>query len=48
MILLSVTEYAKLLNITRSAVLLQIKENRLAENAEAMLVGKSWVIRIVE
>ena len=41
---LSVTEYAAKLNITRQAVLLQIKEGRLAKNVTSKKVGATWVI----
>ena len=43
---LSVTEYANKLNITRSAVLLQIKDKRLPKNVSAKKIGNTWAITI--
>ena len=45
---LSVTQYAKLLTITRQAVLSQISEGRLASNVTARKVGNTWVLSIKE
>jgi len=42
----SVTEYAKRLNITRSAVLLQIKEKRLAKGVTARKIGNTYTISV--
>lgn len=42
----SVTDYAKSIQKTRQAVLLQIKEKRLPENVRAEKIGKTWVIEI--
>ena len=39
---LSVTEYAKRLGVTRSAVLLQIKEKRLAKGVTAKKIGNTY------
>jgi len=43
---LSVTEYAKLLGVTRQAVLWQIKEKRLSEGVTATKVGCNWIVKI--
>lgn len=43
---LSVTEYAKMLNLTRSAILLQIKENRLPKGVKVKKIGTTYVITI--
>jgi len=43
---LSVTEYANKLNITRQAVLSQIKQSRLPENVLAKKIGTIWVLVI--
>ncbi len=43
---LSVTEYAKLLGVTRQAVLWQIKYGRLAEGVSATKVGCNWIVKI--
>jgi len=39
---LSVTEYAKSLSITRQAVLLQIKEKRLAKGVTCKKIGNTY------
>lgn len=44
----SVTQYASLNNITRQAVLLQIKENRLPANVSAKKIGNSYCITVME
>ena len=43
---LSVTEYAKLLGITRSAVLLQIKEKRLAKGVTCKKIGNTYSLSV--
>ena len=43
---LSVTEYAKRLNITRSAVLLQIKEKRLPKNVTVKKIGNTYSLSV--
>lgn len=43
---LSVTEYAKSINQTRSSVLKQIKLNKLPSNVSASKVGTTWVITV--
>jgi predicted transcriptional regulator len=43
---LSVTEYAKLLGVTRQAVLLQIKEKRLAKGVTAKKIGNTYSLFI--
>lgn len=43
---LSVTEYAKRLNITRSAVLLQIKEKRLPKNITVKKIGNTYSLSV--
>jgi hypothetical protein len=47
---LSVTQYAKYLvpRVTRQAVLLQIKENRLPKNVKAEKIGSTYVILVRE
>lgn len=45
---LSVTEYAKMLNLTRSAILLQIKENRLPKGVKVKKIGTTYVITVSE
>jgi len=44
--ILSVTEYAKLLGVTRQAVLLQIKEKRLAKGVIAKKVGNTYSLSV--
>ena len=44
---LSVTEYSKRLGVTRSAVLLQIKEKRLPKNVTVVSLGKEYGARRV-
>ena len=44
--ILSVTEYAKLLGVTRSAVLLQIKDKRLAKGVTAKMIGNTYCISV--
>lgn len=39
---LSVTEYAKRLGVTRSAVLLQIKEKRLVKGVTSKKIGNTY------
>lgn len=43
---LSVTEYAKRLGITRQAVLLQIKEKRLAKGVTCKKIGNIYSLSI--
>jgi len=43
---LSVTEYAKRLGVTRSAVLLQIKEKRLAKGVTAKKIGNTYYLSV--
>jgi len=43
---LSVTEYSKLLGVTRSAVLLQIKEKRLAKGVTAKKIGNTYSLSV--
>lgn len=43
---LSVTEYAKRLNVTRSAVLLQIKDKRLAKGITAKKIGNTYFLTV--
>lgn len=43
---LSVTEYAKLLGVTRSAVLLQIKEKRLAKGVTEKKIGNTYSLSV--
>ncbi|MFA6570300.1 MAG: hypothetical protein WCT77_03610 [Bacteroidota bacterium] len=43
---LSVTEYAKRLGVTRSAVLLQIKDKRLAKGVTCKKIGNTYVIEV--
>jgi len=42
---LSVTEYSKLLGVTRQAVLWQIKYGKLAEGVSATKVGCNWIVK---
>ena len=44
---LSVTEYAKRLGVTRSAVLLQIKEKRLAKGIICKKIGKHMIFKLL-
>lgn len=44
---LSVTEYAKRLGITRSAVLLQIKEKRLAKRVTCKKIGNTYSLSVL-
>lgn len=44
--LLSVTEYAKMLGVTRSAILLQIKDERLAKGVTAKKIGNTYSLSI--
>jgi predicted transcriptional regulator len=43
---LSVTEYAKRLGVTRSAVLLQIKEKRLPKNVTVEKIGNTYTLSV--
>ena len=43
---LSVTEYAKRLGVTRSAVLLQIKEKRLPKNVTVKKIGNTYSLSV--
>jgi predicted DNA-binding transcriptional regulator AlpA len=45
---LSVTEYAKRLGITRSAVLLQIKEKRLPKNVTVKKIGNTYLLNEIK
>lgn len=46
MLELSVTQYAKQLDLTRQAVLAQIKENRLPDNVVCRKVGSVWILSV--
>lgn len=41
---MSVTQYADTVELTRQAVLAQIKENRLPEGVTAERIGHHWLI----
>ena len=43
---ISVTEYAKSLDITRQAVLLQIKEKRLAKGVTCKKIGNTYSLSV--
>jgi DNA-binding XRE family transcriptional regulator len=43
---LSVTEYAKLLGVTRQAILLQIKEKRLATGVTCKKIGNTYSLSV--
>jgi hypothetical protein len=43
---LSVTEYAKLLGLTRQAILLQIKEKRLAKGVTCKKIGNTYSLSV--
>ena len=43
---LSVTDYAKLLGVTRQAVLLQIKEKRLPKNVKVKKIGNTYLLSV--
>jgi DNA-binding XRE family transcriptional regulator len=43
---LSVTDYAKLLGVTRQAILLQIKEKRLPKNVTAKKIGNTYLLSV--
>ena len=43
---LSVTEYAKSLGVTRQAVLLQIKEKRLAKGVTCKKIGNTYSLSV--
>ena len=43
---LSVTDYAKLLGVTRQAILLQIKENRLPKNVTVKKIGNTYSLSV--
>ena len=43
---LSVTDYAKQLDITRQAVLLQIKEKRLPKNVTVHKIGNTYLLKV--
>ena len=43
---LSVTEYAKSLGVTRQAVLLQIKDKRLAKGITAKKIGNTYFLTV--
>jgi hypothetical protein len=43
---LSVTDYAKLLGVTRQAILLQIKENRLPKNVKVKKIGNTYSLTV--
>jgi len=43
---LSVTEYAKLLGVTRQAVLWQIKEKRLSEGVTCKKIGNTYSLSV--
>lgn len=45
---LSVTEYAKLLDMTRQGVLSQIKQGRLPENVSSKRIGNAWILELSE
>ena len=46
MTLLSVTEYAKTIGKTRQAVLIQIKQNRLAKGVTAKKIGNTYFLEV--
>lgn len=46
MLKLSVTEYAKRLDLTRQAVIAQIKQNRLAKGVKWEKIGNQYVISV--
>ena len=43
---LSVTDYAKLLGVTRQAILLQIKEKRLPKNVKVKKIGNTYSLSV--
>ena len=43
---LSVTDYAKLLGVTRQAILLQIKEKRLPKNVTVKKIGNTYSLTV--
>ena len=43
---LSVQEYAKLLGVTRQAILLQIKEKRLAKGVTCKKIGNTYSLTV--
>ena len=43
---LSVTDYAKLLGVTRQAILLQIKEKRLPKNVTVKKIGNTYSLSV--
>lgn len=43
---ISVTEYAKQLDVTRQAVLLQIKEKRLPKNVKVEKIGNTYTLSV--
>lgn len=43
---LSVTDYAKLLGVTRQAILLQIKEKRLPKNVTVKKIGNTYLLSV--
>ncbi len=43
---LSVTDYAKLLGLTRQAILLQIKEKRLPKNVTVKKIGNTYSLSV--
>lgn len=43
---LSVTEYAKQLDVSRQAVLLQIKEKRLPKNVKVEKIGNTYSLTV--
>jgi predicted transcriptional regulator len=44
--IISVTQYAKRLGITRQAVLLQIKEKRLPKNVTVQKIGNTYLLTV--
>lgn len=45
---LSVTEYSKLLGLTRQAILVQIWQNRLPKGVISKKIGNTYIIIIIE
>lgn len=43
---ISVTEYAKLLDLTRQAILLQIKEKRLPKNVTVKKISNTYLLSV--
>ena len=44
--ILSVTEYADSVGLTRQAVLWQIKWNKLPRNVTATKIGRTWMLTV--